>query len=326
MREVKPHRCRRTGGPPQLLVTQAGHCPFDVLESHDEGMRRRLKEWRNTGEGTAQPRLGHHIGMKKYLVRPGQSVTLAAVDPDDTHLVKDKEHAIRAFADLQARLSALQEMLFARHDRKVLVVLQGMDTAGKDGAIRHVGGSLNPQGIRVASFRQPTDEELDHDFLWRVHRQVPGKGEVVVFNRSHYEDVLVVRVHELVPKDVWKKRYEQINAFERMLSDNGTLILKFFLHIDKDEQRTRLEKRLEDPTKCWKFKAGDLKERELWNDYQRAYEDALSKTSTAYAPWHIVPANHKWYRDYVIGSILVDALEGLKLTYPKCDVPGVVVK
>jgi PPK2 family polyphosphate:nucleotide phosphotransferase len=264
--------------------------------------------------------------MKKYLVRPGQSVTLAAVDPDDTHLVKDKEHAIRAFADLQARLSALQEMLFARHDRKVLVVLQGMDTAGKDGAIRHVGGSLNPQGIRVASFRQPTDEELDHDFLWRVHRQVPGKGEVVVFNRSHYEDVLVVRVHELVPKDVWKKRYEQINAFERMLSDNGTLILKFFLHIDKDEQRTRLEKRLEDPTKCWKFKAGDLKERELWNDYQRAYEDALSKTSTAYAPWHIVPANHKWYRDYVIGSILVDALEGLKLTYPKCDVPGVVVK
>ena len=264
--------------------------------------------------------------MKKYLVRPGQTVTLAAVDPDDTHLAKDREHAGARFEALQARLADLQEMLFAGHARKVLIVLQGMDTAGKDGAIRHVAGSFNPQGVRVVSFRQPTLEELDHDFLWRVHRQVPGAGEVVVFNRSHYEDVIVVRVHQLVPKDVWKRRYEQINAFEQMLSANGTLILKFFLHIDKKEQRERLVKRLEDPTKCWKFKEADLKERKLWRDYQSAYEEALSKTSTSWAPWHIVPANHKWYRNYVVGSIVVDALESLDLKYPKCAVPATRVK
>ena len=289
-------------------------------------MGRRLKNLRNPGKRTAQPRLGHHIAMKKYAVRPGQRVTLAAIDPDDTHLVKNKEVAGEQFQAIQSRLGELQEMLFAGHDRKLLIILQGMDTSGKDGAIRHVAGCFNPQGTRVVSFRQPTDEELDHDYLWRVHHQVPGKGEVVVFNRSHYEDVLVVRVHSLVPKEVWKQRYEQINRFEQMLSDNGTLILKFFLHIDKDEQRKRLEKRLSDKTKCWKFKEGDLKERKLWKDYQQAYEDALSKTSTAWAPWHIVPANHKWYRDYVVGSIIIDALENLKLKYPKCDVSHVVIK
>ncbi|MCM3880268.1 MAG: polyphosphate kinase 2 family protein [Vicinamibacterales bacterium] len=255
--------------------------------------------------------------MKKYLVRPGQRVKLAAFNPSDTRLVPDKEQAEKTFLGLQARLAALQEMLFAAHDRKVLIVLQGTDTSGKDGVIRHVAGSFNPQGIRVVSFRQPTSEELDHDFLWRVHSQVPGRGDIVVFNRSHYEDVLVVRVHELVPEAVWKKRYEQINAFERTLADSGTLILKFFLHIDKDEQRKRLDARLEDPTKRWKFNEGDLKERRLWKDYRRAYEDVLSKTSTAWAPWHIVPANHKWYRNYLVGAILVNALEGLRLKYPK---------
>jgi PPK2 family polyphosphate:nucleotide phosphotransferase len=255
--------------------------------------------------------------MKKYLVRPGRKVKLAAFNPNDTRLMPDKERAEKIFLGLQARLAALQEMLFASHDRKVLIVLQGTDTSGKDGVIRHVAGSFNPQGIRVVSFRQPTSEELDHDFLWRVHSQVPGRGGIVVFNRSHYEDVLVVRVHELVPDAVWKKRYEQINAFERMLADSGTLILKFFLHIDKDEQRKRLDARLEDPTKRWKFNEGDLKERKLWKDYRRAYEDVLSKTSTAWAPWHIVPANHKWYRNYLVGAILVNALEGLRLKYPK---------
>jgi PPK2 family polyphosphate:nucleotide phosphotransferase len=264
--------------------------------------------------------------MKKYLVRSGHRASLDDVDPDDVSLVKDKDHAVERLSALQSRLTELQELLFAAHETKVLIVLQGMDTSGKDGVIRHVVASFNPLGTRVESFRQPTEEELDHDFLWRVHRKVPGEGEVAVFNRSHYEDVLVVRVHSLVPKPIWKQRYGQINEFERFLADNGTLILKFFLHISKDEQRKRLQKRLEDPTKRWKFKKGDLKERELWNEYQRAYADALSKTSTQWAPWHIVPANHKWYRDYVIGSILVDALEKLHLKYPKNDVSGIVVK
>lgn len=326
MHEVKSNRRGVSGTPPQLLGAQANDGRFDIFTRHHECVGWRLKKLRNTRKRTAQPRLGHHIAMKKYAVQPGQRVTLAAVDPDDTHLVKNKEDAAEQFSAMQTRLAELQEMLFARHDRKVLIILQGMDTSGKDGTIRHVAGSFNPQGTRVVPFRQPTDEELDHDYLWRVHRHVPANGEVVLFNRSHYEDVLIVRVHDLVPKEVWKQRYEQINLFERMLSDNGTLILKFFLHIDKDEQRERLENRLADKTKCWKFKEGDLKERKLWKDYQQAYEDALSKTSTAWAPWHIVPANHKWYRDYVVGSILVDALENLHLKYPKCDVSNVVVK
>jgi PPK2 family polyphosphate:nucleotide phosphotransferase len=259
--------------------------------------------------------------MKTYLVRPGSRVNLRTIDPDAAHLVDDRHDASARSAALGARLAELQEMLFARHERKLLIILQGMDTSGKDGAIGHVFGSCNPQGTRVVSFRQPSDEELDHDFLWRVHRHVPGRGEVAVFNRSHYEDVLVVRVHELVDEKVWKARYGQINAFEQMLAESGTIILKFFLHISKEEQGKRLQKRLEDPTKCWKFNKGDLAERKLWKDYQRAYEDAISKTSTAWAPWHVVPANHKWYRDFVIGSVVVEALERLRMTYPKCDRP-----
>ena len=270
--------------------------------------------------------LRHPMKMKKYVVRPGRRVSLDAVDPDDVHLVSDKEHAVERLSALQSRLVELQEILFATHETKVLIVLQGMDTSGKDGVIRHVVASFNPQGTRVESFRQPTEEELDHDFLWRVHRKVPGNGEVAVFNRSHYEDVLVVRVHDLVPGHIWKQRYGQINEFERILAANGTLILKFFLHISKGEQRKRLQKRLEDNTKRWKFKKGDLKERKSWTEYQRAYEDALSKTSTQWAPWHIVPANHKWYRDYVVASVIVDALERLHLKYPKTDVSGIVVK
>lgn len=289
-------------------------------------MCRRLKKRGNTGKRTTQPGLRHHMKMKKYLVRPGHRASLDHVDPDDASLVKDKEHAVKRFLALQSRLAELQELLFATHETKVLIVLQGMDTAGKDGVIRHVVASFNPQGTRVESFKQPTEEELDHDFLWRVHRKVPGNGEVVVFNRSHYEDVLVVRVHDLVPKNIWKQRYGQIKEFERTLADNGTLIVKFFLHITKDEQRKRLQRRLEDRTKRWKFKKGDLTERKLWKEYQQAYEDALSKTSTQWAPWHIVPANHKWYRDYVVASILVDALERLHLKYPKTNVSGIVVK
>jgi PPK2 family polyphosphate:nucleotide phosphotransferase len=262
--------------------------------------------------------------MNKYLVPPGQKVDLDKYDPDEVrgHKVEAKEKS----SAIQTRLGELQELLFASHDRKVLIVLQGMDTSGKDGTIRHVMGGFNPQGTRVVSFGKPSLEELDHDYLWRVHRQVPRKGEVVVFNRSHYEDVLVVRVHSLVPKTIWKRRYDQIRSFEQILFEEGAVILKFFLHISRDEQRARLQARIADPKKRWKFQHGDLEERKLWDDYQRAYEDALSKTSTDRAPWYIVPANQKWYRNYVVASIVVDAMESLHLKYPEIDLSGILVE
>jgi PPK2 family polyphosphate:nucleotide phosphotransferase len=265
--------------------------------------------------------------MRKYLVRPGTRVELEKVDPDDVRLAPgDKAETKKHNEAIKQRLADLQELLFAGHEWKLLIVLQGMDTSGKDGTIRHVMGGFNPQSTRVASFGKPTPEELDHDFLWRVHRQVPAKGQVIVFNRSHYEDVLVVRVHNLVPKAIWKKRYDQINVFEETLAESGTVILKFFLHISKEEQRARLQARIEDPTKRWKFQHGDLEERKLWDDYQRAYEDVLFKTSTERAPWYVVPANSKWYRNYVIGSVIVDAMERLDLKYPEPDLSGVVVE
>jgi PPK2 family polyphosphate:nucleotide phosphotransferase len=265
--------------------------------------------------------------MNTYLVRARQKVELRDFDPDDAHLVPGGQaEAQEQSSAIRLRLAELQERLFARHNQKVLIVLQGMDTSGKDGTIRHVMGGFNPQGVRVVSFRKPSVDELDHDYLWRIHRQVPVKGEVVVFNRSHYEDVLVARVRHLVPRTIWEKRYEQIKAFEQMLFESGTLILKFFLHISKDEQRERLQKRVDDPTKCWKFQHGDLEERKLWPKYQRAYEDALSNTSTRWAPWYIVPASRKWYRNYVVGSILVGTLENLHLKYPACDISHVVVR
>jgi len=266
------------------------------------------------------------MGIDEYRVRENQSVRLRDYDPDDVHLAPDKEEAKRQNAAMQEQLAELQELVYAGHQHKVLVLLQGMDASGKDGAIRHVMGGFNPQGVRVMSFGVPGKQELDRDYLWRVHQHVPGKGEVTVFNRSHYEDVLVVRVHELVPKRDWKKRYAQINDFERMLSESGTLILKFFLHISQDEQRKRLQERIEDPTKRWKFQHGDLEERKLWSAYQRAYEEALSQCSTEWAPWHIVPANQKWYRNYVVGTIVIDALKRLKMKYPQPDLSGVVVE
>jgi PPK2 family polyphosphate:nucleotide phosphotransferase len=210
--------------------------------------------------------------MGSYLVRPGQKLDLTELDPDDTRLVRGgKAEAKVENAAIQKRLAKLQELLYAGHRWKLLIVLQGMDTSGKDGAIRHVMGGFNPVGTRVVSFKKPSSEELDHDYLWRVHRQTPGNGEAVVFNRSHYEDVLIVRVHGLVSKGTWQKRYDQICAFEQMLHDEGTVILKFFLHISKEEQLARLQARIEDPTKRWKFQHSDLQERKLWKDYQRAY-------------------------------------------------------
>jgi PPK2 family polyphosphate:nucleotide phosphotransferase len=267
--------------------------------------------------------------MKKYLVKPDTKVNLSKIDPSDTGDFKSgKESALIEFQKLNAKLEALQELLYAEHKHKVLIVLQAMDAGGKDGTIRRVFDSVNPAGVRVASFKAPTAEELDHDYLWRIHKQTPAKGEMVIFNRSHYEDVLVVRVHNYVPPEVWKKRFDQINEFERTLAESGTTILKFYLHIDLDEQKERLQARLDDPTKRWKFRLGDLDERKLWGDYMEAFEDVLSKTSTDYAPWHIIPANRKWYRDLVISSILVETLENLKMKYPESEenLDGVVIE
>ncbi len=252
--------------------------------------------------------------MKDYQVKPGSKVNLEDWDPGEHD--GEKDEADGKLAELTNKLEDLQEMLYAEHKHKVLIVLQGMDTSGKDGVIQHVFEGVNPQGTRVASFKVPTTLELDHDYLWRIHAQAPGRGEMVIFNRSQYEDVLVVRVHSLVPEEVWKKRYEQINDFERLLADEGTLILKYFLHISNEEQRDRLLARLDDPKKHWKFNPDDLKERELWPAYQQAYAAVLSKTSTEWAPWTIVPSNHKWYRNLVIASSIVSALEGLDMHYP----------
>ena len=265
--------------------------------------------------------------MKKYRVEPDSKVDLSKWDPaDSSEFDGNKEESRAALANLNRKLAELQEILYAEHKHKVLIVLQAMDTGGKDGAIRHVFKGINPQGVRVASFKIPSAIEMDHDYLWRIHQQTPGKGEMVIFNRSHYEDVLVVRVHKLVPEEVWKRRYDQINNFEKLLAEEGTTILKFYLHISSEEQKERLRARLEDPTKHWKFDPADLKERQLWKEYMRAYEDALEKTSTKYAPWYIVPANKKWYRDLVVASVILETLRDLKMEYPqpKYDVASIL--
>lgn len=256
--------------------------------------------------------------MQRYLAEPGKKIRLKDIDPGDIGKYKgEKDEGLEQLGELNLELERLQELLYAEHKHRVLVVLQGMDTSGKDGVIRHVFEGVNPQGVRVANFKVPTPLELDHDYLWRVHKQTPGKGEIVIFNRSHYEDVLVVRVHELVPEKVWKKRYDQIRDFERHLVEEGTIILKFFLHIDLEEQKERLQARLDDPTKRWKFNPDDLKVRARWDEYIEAYEDAINKTSTDEAPWYVVPSNKKWYRNLVIASVLVDALTKLDMEYPQ---------
>jgi PPK2 family polyphosphate:nucleotide phosphotransferase len=263
--------------------------------------------------------------VNKHRIEPGSKVDLSAIDPDDTPLADKKSDAKKESEKLVEQLRDLQELLFAERRRKVLVVLQGMDTSGKDGTVRHVMSGFNPAGVRVVSFRKPSPDELSHDYLWRIHAQTPSAGEIAVFNRSHYEDVLVVRVHELVPPKQWRQRYQQINDFERMLVENDTIVLKFFLHISADEQRKRLQERVDDPTKRWKFEHGDLEERARWNDYMKAYEDALEKTSTKWAPWYAVPSNAKWYRNYVVARTVAETLESLDMTYPKIDLGDVKI-
>jgi len=260
-------------------------------------------------------------------VRPGTRVKLANVDPSATH-GHTKESAADELTAGLAGLTDLQDRLWAEGKHKVLVVLQGIDAAGKDGTLRHVMGAFNPQGCPVTSFKVPSADELAHDYLWRVHRAVPGKGEIGVFNRSHYEDVLVVRVHDIVPKTVWSRRYDQINAFEQLLADSGTTIVKFFLYIDRDEQRERFQARLDDPTKRWKFRLGDLEERKRWDDYIAAYEDVLARCSTAAAPWYVIPSNRNWFRNLAVANILADTLDELNPRYPEPteDLTGVVIE
>jgi PPK2 family polyphosphate:nucleotide phosphotransferase len=248
-------------------------------------------------------------------VKPGTRVRLSALDPAAT-FGHDKAAAGPLIAKRLERLGSLQDRLRAEAKEAVLVVLQGIDAAGKDGTIQKVMEAFNPQGCTVSAFKVPTPEELSHDYLWRIHKRVPAKGEIGIFNRSHYEDVLVVRVHALVPRKVWSARYAQINAFEETLAASGTTIVKFFLSIDRDEQRKRFQARFDDPTKRWKFSARDLEERKRWDDYQAAFDDVLSKTSTSAAPWYVIPANRNWFRDLAVASILADTLAGLTPAYP----------
>jgi PPK2 family polyphosphate:nucleotide phosphotransferase len=248
-------------------------------------------------------------------VKPGDKVHLKEYDPrycgDD-----DKKSAEAELPKLGKQLDELTYRLYAENQRSLLLVLQGMDTSGKDGTIRHVMAQVSPLTVQVHAFKQPSIEELDHDFLWRIHLQVPRRGNVGIFNRSHYEDVLVVRVNKLVPKELWERRYEAINEFERLLGEGGMKIIKCFLHISKDEQRERLQERLSDPTKYWKFSRGDLAVRKQWDDYQQAYEDALTLCNTKHAPWHLIPADRKWYRNLCISRLLVKTLEEMDPQFP----------
>jgi PPK2 family polyphosphate:nucleotide phosphotransferase len=267
--------------------------------------------------------------MERYRITDGKGFDLTDWDPDDKGGFEGGKAEGRALlAELTGQLDDLQEKLYADGRHKLLVVLQGTDTSGKGGAIRKAFEGLDPSGVHVAAFKAPTEAELAHDFLWRVHPHTPANGQVSIFDRSHYEDVLIVRVHDLVPKTRWKARYAHIAAFEKMLANEGTTIVKFFLHISKDEQAQRLQARLDNPSKHWKFRLADLEERKLWDEYQDAYQDMIRLTAAKHAPWVVVPANRKWYRDIVICQTLIDTLADLELRFPESvdDLSGVVVK
>ena len=260
--------------------------------------------------------------LRKLLrVKPGQKIDLAGFDCSTT-LGRKKANAEPALAANLARLTDLQERVYAESKHAVLIVLQGIDAAGKDGTITVIAGAFNPQGTPVTSFKVPSAVEAAHDFLWRVHAAVPGKGEIGIFNRSHYESVLIVRVHELEPEEQWRRHYREIRDWERMLSDEGVTILKFFLAIDKDEQRRRFQERVDDPTKRWKFRLADIQERKFWDDYRAAFEEMLTETSTDYAPWYLIPANHNWLRNLAVSEIVADAIDELRPQYPAAA-PGI---
>ena len=255
--------------------------------------------------------------MPSHRIKPDTRVRLAEFDAADTGHFTDRAAAESALAADVCRLDLLQNKLYAENTRALLVVLQGMDTGGKDGTIKHVMSGVNPIGCQVASFKVPSEEEADHDFLWRAYKALPRRGNIGIFNRSHYEDVLVVRVHKYVPPEEWRQRFDQINRFEALVSDLGTRVIKFFLHIDRDEQTRRLQARLDDREKTWKFSPADLAERKFWDEYETAYEDVLSKTSTEAAPWYVVPANKKWYRNLVVAKTIAATLEEMDPRPPK---------
>jgi PPK2 family polyphosphate:nucleotide phosphotransferase len=253
---------------------------------------------------------------KRFRVEPGNKVDLGKIDAGFTDKHESHKHALPEIEAYSQKLKDLQYLMYAEDKRSLLICLQGRDAAGKDGTINHVLGAMNPQGCTVTGFKVPSRVEAAHDFLWRYHRHAPGKGQVAIFNRSHYEDVLVVRVHNLVPKETWSKRYERINDFERMLYEHGTHILKFYLHIDPEEQLERFKQRIDDPARHWKISEGDYAERPYWDVYTEAFEAALGKCSTDHAPWFIIPSNHKWFRNLAISRIVVEALEALHMKFP----------
>lgn len=257
------------------------------------------------------------MDYNKYLVQPGRKVLMQDFSPDDRSLYAGtKEESLAEFNALREEMQYHQKMLYAENRRKILVVIQAMDTGGKDGCIRHVFGWIDPQGINVVAFKKPTPEELGHDFLWRIHKACPGAGQITVFNRSHYEDIIAAGVKNLIPEERWKKRYRHICDFEQLLADEGTVILKFFLNISKAEQKSRIENRLKDPDKFWKFHEDDLIDRAQWGSFQNAYAEVIEKTSTEQAPWFIIPANKKWYRNLVVARIFVNTLRNLGMKYP----------
>lgn len=255
----------------------------------------------------------------RYRVEPGEPFALSSIDPNESEGYRKKKDVLPELKAQRRRISELQERLYAENERGLLIVLQAMDTGGKDGTIKHVFEGVNPQGCRVSSFKAPSAEESNHDFLWRYHKSAPARGRIGIFNRSHYEDVLVVRVKGLVPEEVWRGRYALINDFEKGLASGGITVLKFYLHISKDEQKRRLQARLDDPDKRWKFSKNDLKERAFWDDYARAFEDAISNCSTEHAPWYVVPANKKWYRNLVVARTIADTLEAMDPKFPPAE-------
>lgn len=263
---------------------------------------------------------------KKFRVKPGSKVELDKIDAGYTAKHDSHLHALPEIEAYSRTLREQQYLLYAEGKRSLLICLQGRDAAGKDGTINHVLSAMNPQGCTVTGFKVPSKEEASHDFLWRYHQHAPAKGQVAIFNRSHYEEVLVQRVHGMVPKSVWSKRYDRINDFEKMLHDNGTHILKFYLHIDADEQLRRFKQRIDDPARHWKISEADYGERPFWDDYTQAFEDALSHCSTHHAPWYVIPSNHKWFRNLVISRIVCEQLEALDMQFPEPSVDIEVIK
>ncbi|MNI16199.1 Polyphosphate kinase 2 [compost metagenome] len=261
------------------------------------------------------------MNIKRYMIKDTNESVLKKLDPDESGDFKSKEEAEAKMAKLKERLAELQDILFAQKKHSLLVILQGMDSSGKDGTVKHIFSGINPQGFMVTSFKKPSLEEEAHDFLLRVHMKTPPKGYIAAFNRSHYEDVLVPRVHGNLKKEERKRRFRYIREFEAMLAEEGTTIIKLFLHISKDKQLEKIQERLQDPAKHWKFDASDLQERQYWDDYQAAYDDVFKETSIDTAPWYWIPANHRWYRNYLALAIVVKTLEGLDLSYPKLDTP-----